>query len=51
MGLLFDELNDEALSHFLDKLKLQQAESTEGLLELKEAVNLNNDSLNVTSLC
>ena len=47
--IAFDELNDEA-HRILGQIEIATGNQQEGLLELKEAVNLNNDSiLNVTS--
>jgi hypothetical protein len=47
--IAFDELNDEA-HRILGQIEITTGNQQEGLLELKEAVNLNNDSiLNVTS--
>lgn len=47
--IAFDELNDEA-HRILGQIEIATGNAKEGLQELKEAVNLNNDSLlNVTS--
>ena len=47
--IAFDELNDEA-HRILGQIEIATGNRQEGLLELKEAVHLNNDSiLNVTS--
>ena len=47
--IAFDELNDEA-HRILGQIEIATGNQQEGLLELKEAVDLNNDSiLNVTS--
>ena len=47
--IAFDELNDEA-HRILGQIEIATGNAKEGLQELKEAVNLNNESLlNVTS--